>query len=159
MRIILSIVIVACTGCIGVFRGSTQGVWLLSNPTGANVTLDGQEGVTPCLKALDRDSRSVVVKYELAGHAPIEKVIEPRCDAGLLVTEVFLTILGCIVDSASGNAYSWPLGIQAQLAPTGGASTITETWALPKTPEQIVREQQEAAQMADERQGNRYTTQ
>ena len=148
-------------GCMSMYRGDTQGVWLLSDPPGAKVTLDDQTGTTPCILSLDRDSRPVLVRFQADGRAPVERTIAPQSDTGLLAFEF---LIGCppgaIFDCIAGNQYRWPLAFQATLAPAGGASTLAETWKAPLTPEQVACEQEQAAQTEERyRQGNRYTTQ
>ena len=127
MRMLCCVALLAACGCIGIYRGSDQDVWLSSEPQGANVTVAGQEGVTPCLVRIDRDGDPVKVSYSKPGCAPVEYVVDPRCDAGLLVLEgLFNTLLGCLIDLAAGNAYTWPVALHATLAPEGGVSTVAE---------------------------------
>jgi hypothetical protein len=143
MRILLAIVLCYSTGCVGIFRGTTQGVWLLSDPAGATVVLDEQTGVTPCFFALDRGSGTVMVRYELDGHAPVQQPVTSRCNGGLLVMSFLNNPFSIIGDAAMGNAHEWPYALNAKMAPAGGMSVVTETRILPLTPEQVRQRERE----------------
>ena len=92
--------------CATIVHGTKQQVPISSNPTGAQVTVDGQiYYTTPCLLELERD-KAHIVTFTLDGyqteHIKIESSLSMWFYVGIIPGLIFI---GPIYDLVSGGAY------------------------------------------------------
>lgn len=101
--------------CASIIHGSKQVVNLTSQPTGAQVTIDGKSyGKTPTAVELKRKGRlkgevdskkSYAVKIEMEGFYPYDIIVKREMDAWFLGNLLFGGIIGIIVDASNGSMY------------------------------------------------------
>ena len=129
--VIVAIVALVClaSGCRTVAVGATQEITITSNPPGATVEIRGPQptprtteiaggtaymqpmaewralGVTPVRTKLRRGI-NYDVKVSAPGHAPYEYRMERRLTAGFWLGNIFIPIVGHLMDLASGAAFT-----------------------------------------------------
>lgn len=92
------------TSCAGVFKGTEQTLTFTSEPSGAEVMLDGQSlGVTP-LSVKVKKNKYDTVMLKLAGHKTVTRPLEKSYDAVALVN-VFWD--SSTTDLITGAAYEY----------------------------------------------------
>jgi hypothetical protein len=104
-------------GCATIMHGTTQDVGFGSSPSGAKVTIDGQEkGKTPVIVDLRRKDNHQV-RIELDGYQPYETSIVRKVSGWVLGNILFGGLIGLAVDAISGGLYNLtPEQVQATLA-------------------------------------------
>ncbi|MFZ1809011.1 MAG: PEGA domain-containing protein [Cyclobacteriaceae bacterium] len=113
--LIILTVVGLVTGCASIIHGPTQSVDFSSQPSGAKITIDGQDyGVTPKsvdlrrkgrLKGENKDKKEYAVKIELEGFYPYEIKIKREMDGWFLGNIIFGGLIGIIIDAANGSMY------------------------------------------------------
>lgn len=105
--ICLVVLSVGQSGCATIMTGTFQGVKIESNPSGADVFVNGDlAGTTPCKVNLDQDTDPyVVLKKE--GYADTRIYLKKGMN-GWLVLDMFTGIVpGLIVDAGAGAGHSF----------------------------------------------------
>jgi hypothetical protein len=92
--------------CATIVHGTTQYVPVSSNPTGAQVTVDGQiYYTTPCVIELERD-KAHIVTFTLEGYTTEHMKIENSLSAWFYIGIIpGLIFIGPVYDLISGGAY------------------------------------------------------
>ncbi len=103
--IFLTVIASLTTSCATLVNGPTQKVCFLSEPSNANIIIDGRQvGRTPAKIALARrESHQVCI--ELPGYESYETTLVPTASAWLVGNVVFGGIIGIAVDVATGSLY------------------------------------------------------
>ena len=102
---ILLAFILTLAGCATIMQGSKQGVSMGSSPTGALVTVDGQNlGITPMVASLKRNNTHVV-RMSMPGYETYEITLAKKTSGWVWGNLAFGGIPGLIVDLASGALY------------------------------------------------------
>lgn len=101
--------ILACVlgmgGCATVMQGTRQNVGISSIPSGAAVTIDGQNiGKTPVSPKLTRKEKHLV-RVELEGYQPYETYLVKKTSGWVFGNLVFGMLPGLVIDSISGGLY------------------------------------------------------
>ena len=93
--------------CASIIHGNKQTIPVSSNPTGAQVTVDGQLYYTsPCELLLDRD-KPYIITLTLEGYQTEQIVIDKGYSIWFFVGAIpGLIIPGPVYDLVSGSAYS-----------------------------------------------------
>ena len=111
------------SGCASIISGSTQSLFVNTNPSGATVKVDGLTATTPTKLELQRNQSTHDVRIEKAGYEPVHlsvgRKINPWVAGNLLWGYGFA--IGVIVDFVSGGA--WGLekdDLDVSLAPKEG---------------------------------------
>lgn len=135
MKNLLLPVIVLATlflaGCGTILNGTYQKVGVSSNPSGANVAVDGKSvGSTPVIVELKRKDDHHI-RIALDGYYPYEIPITCKLDVAPLVADIFFTgLLGIAVDAVSGGLYELrPDDVRAELSKEG-TGAVMETGDL-----------------------------
>jgi hypothetical protein len=93
------------TACATIINGSSQSVGFRSQPTGANVYVDGipmgQTPVAPDLKRMDKH----IVRIELDGYEPYEFMIDRSVSGWVAGNILFGGLIGIAIDAATGSMY------------------------------------------------------
>ncbi len=130
------IISLLCMGsCASIIHGSMQEVDFSSQPSGATISIDGQEvGKTPKTIELRRKGRekgdkskknSYEVKIALDGYYPYEIKIKRDMDGWFLGNIIFGGVIGIIIDASNGSMYKLtPDQIIAQM---NDANTMIDT--------------------------------
>lgn len=95
-----------CSSCCSIVQGRTQQVGISSNPSGAEVTIDGLNVITPATVSLDRKN-SYNVRMEKEGYESGGATITRHTSTWLLGNIIFLwgAVVGLVIDFANGSAY------------------------------------------------------
>lgn len=115
--VVLTIAVLALTGCATIMHGSRQNINFFSTPEGATVKIDGVNvGLTPVAKELSRKSEHKV-EILLEGYEPFEMMIEQRVSGWLFGNILFGGIPGLIIDLATGGLFNLtPEQVKAELS-------------------------------------------
>lgn len=106
MKRILTVLLtsILITSCAGVFKGTEQTLTFTSEPSGAEVMLDGQSvGVTP-LSIKVKKNKYDTVMLKLAGHKVVNRPLEKSYDAVALVNVIWDS---STTDLITGAAYEY----------------------------------------------------
>ena len=97
--------VVLCS-CASIIHGTHQDVGISSNPTGAQVSVDGQvKGATPIVANLTRKDNHIV-RIELAGYKPYETTLTRKVSGWVWGNIVFGGLIGLAVDAINGALYN-----------------------------------------------------
>ena len=108
-------------GCAAILAKKTTPVSMNSNPTGAEVWIDGNRaGTTPVTISLDHKSEHVVV-FILDGHQETSCRLNRKVGAGWVILDVLLGVVPVIVDAATGSWHSLDSDVCNVQLPRGGA--------------------------------------
>src|ERR1700704_2014308 len=116
--------VVLCS-CASIIHSTHQDVGISSNPTGAQVSVDGQvKGATPVVANLTRKDNHIV-RIELAGYKPYETTLTRKVSGWVWGNIVFGGLIGLAVDAITGGLYDVrPEQISGQLSKTGASVQI-----------------------------------
>ena len=95
------------TACAAIFKGPDEDVTINSDPSGADVRINGQpRGQTPLTLSLDSD-KSYSIKVQKEGFESGHMQLGNEVGAGWVVLDVvlFWTIVPLVVDAATGAWY------------------------------------------------------
>lgn len=106
MRSFLAFIILANqAGCATVASGKTQDVMIRSNPTGANVLIDGMmSGTTPMLANLVRKKRHTI-QVSRQGYETVTRATARGFNWWYLGNLILGGVIGLIVDPITGAIY------------------------------------------------------
>src|SRR5271166_377755 len=106
----------ALCSCASIMHGTHQDVGISSNPTGAQVSVDGLlKGTTPVVARLRRKDNHIV-RIELAGYKPFETTLTTKVSGWVWGNIVFGGLIGLAVDAIDGGLYNLtPEQISGQL--------------------------------------------
>ena len=112
----IGIIFLIISGCCTIIHGTTQKVSFSSNPSKAQVTINGLSfGTTPLSILLSRKAEQII-KIELEGYSPYEIILIKKVDAWIAGNIIFGGLIGLAVDAISGAMYKLsPEQIQAEL--------------------------------------------
>ena len=121
------VLILILLGCSTMIHGTRQNVGILSNPSGAKVTIDGQTfGNTPLIVELSRKDNHII-KIELEGYLPYEIILRRKVSAWIVGNIVFGGLIGLAVDVISGGMYELtPEQIRAELKKSGMSMNLDD---------------------------------
>lgn len=118
LLIIAALALVA--GCATIVTGSSQSLTINTTPSGATVTLNGNNlGVTPLSVDVKRpETERSVFRFEKAGYKPLELPIDRSMNTWWLGNIITGGVFGSTTDYASGAMYEYqPNLIQVTLEP------------------------------------------
>jgi len=96
----------AVAACASIIHGTRQDVGISSNPSAAQVAIDGiQTGTTPVVAHLSRKDNHIV-RIELAGYKPYETTLTRKVSGWVWGNIVFGGLIGLAVDAISGGLYN-----------------------------------------------------
>jgi len=126
-------------GCCSIIHGTSQEVGLSSNPTNAQIFVNGvQKGTTPVTLDLERDG-SHIIRLELDGYKPYEISLTKNTSGWVWGNILFGGLIGLAIDAIDGAIYNiQPDNIQANLLPDDGIAIKLEmTKGVPEGAEKI----------------------
>ena len=102
--VVLTVFII--NGCAAIFKGSSEGVDFGSDPSGAQVYINGSpRGTTPC-KIMLASKGTYVIEFKKEGYNPQTYTITNHVGAGWIILDVLLTgLIGVVVDATTGAWY------------------------------------------------------
>ena len=120
----LALVLALPSGCATLTRGTTEAYQVISDPSGANVTLtSGETCTTPCTLEKKRND-SFGVRVEKDGYQPYEIMVNPKsCEVGQAALAANLLLVGTVIwasiDALSGATQDLtPNPCQVKLVPS-----------------------------------------
>lgn len=103
---LVAIFVFAVNGCATIFHGSTDKINFSSDPTGAQVYVNGQlMGITPLEIKLE-SKHTYNIEFRKEGYANKTVVVTNSVGAGWIILDVLFGLVPIIVDAATGNWYS-----------------------------------------------------
>lgn len=128
-RYTASLALVATTlvgsGCGTIIQGTSQEVSVSSNPSGAAISINGQQmGTTPASLNLSRKDRHTV-RLDLSGYQPYEMALSRGVSGWVWGNIVFGGIPGLAIDAISGGMYKLtPEQVTGEMRTTMGSSSL-----------------------------------
>ncbi len=111
MRIVAILPLLLTTGCATLFNEGTKSVAMSSNPTGAEVWIDGaRRGTTPISLDLNNHTSHTVV-FRQEGHQEVTCQLTTSVGAGWVILDVLGGLIPVIVDAATGKWNSLDQGV------------------------------------------------
>jgi hypothetical protein len=93
-------------GCGALFNGGPSNVALNSDPSGAQVMIDGtSRGTTPTTLALAKN-KSYTITFHKEGFQDATAQIDRKVSAGYVVLDVLGSVLPVVIDAATGSWYT-----------------------------------------------------
>ena len=116
---VLSFSLFSISGCAGLVNGSTQEITITSNPSEANVSLEGLQLKTPGRANVSRKS-SHVIKFEKEGYNPSILEIDRSVSWWVLLDALWglLFFIPLLTDMGSGGLYAFEDEVHVNLVPT-----------------------------------------
>ena len=116
------------SGCAGLVNGSTQEISITSNPSEANVSVEGLQLKTPAKVNLSRKA-SHAAKFEKEGYEPAIEQIERRPSWWLLLDALWglLFFIPMLTDLGSGGFYAFDDEVHVNLTKSSGAAPTGST--------------------------------
>ncbi len=97
--------ITVTTSCGTIINSTTQSVSINSNPSGATISINGQNrGTTPAVIELKRKDAHVV-RIELQGYNPYELALTRSVSGWVWGNIVFGGLIGLVIDASTGGMY------------------------------------------------------
>jgi len=103
---LFSILIFAVNGCATIFHGSTDKIDFSSDPSGAQVYVNGQLMGTAPLEIKLESKHSYNIEFRKEGYQNRTVVVNNSVGGGWIVLDVIFGLVPVIVDAATGNWYS-----------------------------------------------------
>ncbi|HEX3072109.1 MAG TPA: PEGA domain-containing protein [Ignavibacteriales bacterium] len=92
-------------GCATIINSATQDIQVFSNPSDAEVWVDGfNRGKTPTMLNLER-KHSYIIKIKKEGYKDTELTIKRESSPWIIGNVIFGGVIGCAVDFITGAAY------------------------------------------------------
>lgn len=111
------------SGCASIMQGTTQSVGISSDPSSAQVSVNGSSlGRTPLVTDLKRKDHHIV-RIELDGHAPHETTLSRGVSGWVAGNIVFGGLIGLAVDAITGGMYKLT---PEQISATMGRQVVGE---------------------------------
>lgn len=132
-RVITSLILfcILTISCASIFKGSSAEIRVNSNPSGADIFINGiDRGTTPQTLSLKRDS-DYILTFKKAGYEDVNFEVAKKFDFGTtIIGNIFSwALVGIIVDVATGAAYSLtPADVEANMASLQAAGYIDENY-------------------------------
>ena len=110
-------IILLVVGCATIMQGTSQGISVNSNPSGARIVVMGMDqGVTPAVVKVSRGDTNVIIKIQKDGYAPVEIALSRSVSGWVWGNIAFGGVIGLVVDFATGGVYKLnPEVINAEL--------------------------------------------
>ncbi|MDQ7818379.1 MAG: PEGA domain-containing protein [Melioribacteraceae bacterium] len=94
------------TSCATIFKGSTDTVNFTSEPSSADIYVNGVKmGKTPLQVEL-KSNKTYNIEYRLEGHETKNYILNNSVGAGYIVLDILFGLFPVIIDAATGNWYS-----------------------------------------------------
>lgn len=115
-------------GCATIIHGTDQEIGISSNPSKANVKIDGFPiGYTPTMANLSR-GKSHIVRIELDGYLPYEFTIIKTTSGWVWGNIIFGGLIGLAIDAITGGMYELtPEQVQAEMIETKDGVSIIKS--------------------------------
>lgn len=104
-RLLVPVLCVILAGCGALFNGGPANVAFNSDPSGAQILIDGTaRGTTPATLSLAKN-KSYLVTFKKAGFQDASAEITRKVSGGYIVLDILGGVLPVVVDAATGSWY------------------------------------------------------
>ena len=98
------IILITVFSCASIVNGTKQDIRINSDPTGAQVSINGVKYTTPAVIKLKRGSNHSLT-FTKEGYEPVTLKIDKKFNSWVLGNLIFGGVIGLIVDFSNGAAY------------------------------------------------------
>jgi PEGA domain len=135
MFVALIALIASISSCALIFKGDSQGVFINSNPQGAQILVDGIIlGTTPAKISL-RTNRSYNITIRLAGRKDQNIVLNNHVGTLWIVLDILGGLFPLVIDAATGAWYEFDTTqLNVDLTPTLMNNDPLPNWATKLIP-------------------------
>lgn len=103
--VLLVVIIYIVTGCATIFKGASENVDFSSDPSGADVYINGSlRGKTPISLKLE-SKKTYTIEFKKEGYEPRTYTITNHVGAGWIILDILGGLVPVIVDAATGAWY------------------------------------------------------
>lgn len=103
--VLLVVIIYLVTGCATLFKGASENVDFSSDPSGADVYVNGSlRGKTPINLKLE-SKKTYTIEFKKDGYEPHTYTITNHVGAGWIILDILGGLIPIIVDAATGAWY------------------------------------------------------
>jgi hypothetical protein len=96
-------VAIVTSGCATLFGSKTADISMTSEPTAAEVYIEGERvGVTPMSMNMD-NTESVAVTFKKEGYKDMTCMLTKKTGGGWVVLDILAGLVGIIIDAATGD--------------------------------------------------------
>lgn len=95
---------VSSISCASIVSGRSQHIPVITNPSGAIITVGTMKQVSPATFILDRRQEVYMVKVEKEGYESVEVTLKKGVNGWVFGNIIFGGIIGLVIDIASGSA-------------------------------------------------------
>ena len=104
-KIIIFIIVFQLVGCATLFKGTNSHLGMHSNPTGAEVYINGKYvGKTPLSLKLSSKT-SYAIEFKMEGYKSITRNVTNKVGAGWVILDVLGGLVPIIIDAVTGAWY------------------------------------------------------
>ena len=116
------------TGCATLIDGTTQDIAFTTEPSGANITIDGKTLQTPTSFELQR-KKKYIAEITMPGYHPVQIQLEHQLNGWALGNILLGGIVGGIIDYKTGSINNInPSEVHFVMTPTSEPEPTTSTW-------------------------------
>lgn len=135
MFVALIALITSTSSCALIFKGDSQGVFINSNPQGAQILVDGNVlGTTPAKISL-RTNRSYNITIRLTGRKDQNIVLNNHVGTLWIVLDILGGLFPIVIDAATGAWYEFDnTQLNVDLTPTLMNNDPLPNWATKLIP-------------------------
>ena len=118
---------IVLSACATIINGTSQSVSIASQPTGAQVTVDGiPMGVTPVAPDLKRKDKHLI-RIEMEGYEPFELQLNRSVSGWIAGNIIFGGLIGLAVDAMTGAMYKISPNEVMAVLQNGGSAQLYES--------------------------------
>ncbi len=104
-KILIFIIIIQLTGCATIFKGTNSHLGMHSNPSGAEVYINGKfMGKTPLSLKLSSKA-TYMIEFKKEGFRTITRNVTNKVGAGWVILDVLAGLVPVIIDAVTGAWY------------------------------------------------------
>lgn len=100
---LILILSISLNSCATLFSGSKEKIELSSEPSGAEVYLNGVKNGTTPLELVLQKSKNYIIEFRKDGYSNRVLNLNYSLGAGWLILDILAGLIGVIVDAATGN--------------------------------------------------------
>jgi hypothetical protein len=145
----LAAVVVLCSGCATLTKGSSQTVTVNTDPTGATCTLtrDGKPlaviNPTPGSMPIEKGTGAITIDCKRTGYQDSAGTMTSQFQAMTFGNILFGGLIGVVVDAASGAMHEYPAMVTFTMIPEEFASTADRDIFFDRMKATLMRESAE----------------
>lgn len=123
MRFLTAFACILLPGCATIFEGTSQSVTIVTDPAGADCTVDrkgtrvGQVNPTPGSIHIDKSKEDLSIHCEHVGYVVTNVADSPKFQGTTFGNIVAGGLVGVVVDAASGANFQYPPDVRITMAP------------------------------------------